>query len=83
MMSSGGGSRKAWLGASVITEHDGSITAAIRHQTKGTSRAETRGKGGGQRMVFVTTALSQSLLMKYQPWSMERGQYKCISSGQL
>lgn len=30
----------------MITEHDGSITAVIRHQTKGTSRAGRRGRGG-------------------------------------
>lgn len=42
---SGGSSRKkAWLRAGVITEHDGSITAVIRHQTKGTSRAGRRGR---------------------------------------
>lgn len=44
---SGGRRKKAWLRAGVITEHDGSITAVIRHQTKGTSRAGRRGRGGG------------------------------------
>lgn len=38
--------RPGWLQAGVITEHDGSITAVIRHQTKGTSRAGRRGRGG-------------------------------------
>lgn len=70
---SGGGSRKkALLWACVITEHDGSITAVIRHQTKGASRAGQRGRGGGGRMVLVTPALSQGLLMKCQPPSTER-----------
>ena len=64
--------KKAWLRAAVITEHDGSITAVIRHQTKGTSRAGRRGRGRGGRMVLVTPALSQGLLMKCQPRSTRK-----------
>lgn len=71
---SGGGSsrKKAWLRVGVITEHDGSITAVIRHQTKGTSRAGRRRRGGGGRMVLLTPVLSQGLLMKCQPRSRRR-----------
>lgn len=36
---------KAGLQAGVLTEHDGSITAAIRHQTKGPREG---GEGEGQ-----------------------------------
>lgn len=62
--------KTAWLWAGVIAEHNGSITAVIRHQTKGTSRAGQRGRGGRGRMDLDTPALSQGLLMKCQPWSV-------------
>ncbi len=50
--------------AAVITEHDGSITAVIRHQTKGTSRAGQRGKSGGEEdgprhSCFITRPLDE------------------------
>lgn len=41
------GRRRPGLQVGVITSHDGSITAVIRYQTKGTSRAGQRGSGGG------------------------------------
>lgn len=84
----------AWLPAGVITEHDGSITAVIRHQTKGTSRMgrsrgrrrrRKGGRGRGDRMVlFVTAAPSRGLfLMKCQPRSAAggRGQRECSGGG--
>lgn len=45
----GGGRKEAWPPTAVVTEHDGSIAAVIRHQTKGTWRRRERGEEDAPR----------------------------------
>lgn len=69
---------KAWLGAVVITEHDGSITAVIRHQTKGrTERKRQRAEDGPRRSCSVTRPLDEVSASEQE----EGGQSKCSSGG--
>lgn len=76
--SSGGSRKKACLRAGVITEHDGSITAVIRHQTKGTSRAGQRGRGGGgEDGPRHSRSITRPLDEVSAPERGEGGQYKC------